>query len=366
MKNTSFLAGALFVLAPVVVLSVPGCSGGNGGIVTPTATPTATTIPTTSSTTVPTTNPTTNPTATPIPTQGPAQTSNLILGNGQRAILTTRTTGTAIAGTLQILSSTATAGIKTRAIPFSFVAGTYVITGTVTPPRGYTMQGNFGTFGAFQMSGLLPTATQTGTYTLTVNGETESGIIPISGQPFPTATPVPTSPGGNYNLTSTLAFSSVSSDSDVLSTPITSFSDLTEGGKITNGTISGAKFQSVALNGTTGPLTGNGTKRVLSGFLVSYESVTNLKTFSVGQVINLNLQTSQFQLAQTTLQGTSFKFAAWRTTSGTATIKSLGTNFISVDVNAHFEPTGFAGGKGSFDLKGTLTGTGLTILNTSA
>ncbi|BCM89919.1 hypothetical protein IAD21_01769 [Abditibacteriota bacterium] len=352
MKNTFFLAGALLVLAPVVVLTVPGCSGGSGGP-SPTATPTST------ATATPSTNPTTGP------TQGPAQTSNLTLGNGQRAVLTSRVTGTAIAGTIQILPAMATAAVKTRAIPFSFTAGTYNFTGTVTPPRGYSIQGNFGSFGAFTMTGQLPTATQAGSYTLTVNGQTESGVIPIPGQPFPT--PVPTSVGGNYNLTGNLTFSNVSSGSDIVSTPLNSFKDLKQGGKLTNSTFNGTKFQSVALNGTTEVLNGNGTARILNVFLSSADlsNISNSTPFSVGQVLQLPASTvsSTVQLSQTTIQGTSIKIVAWRTTSGTATIKAIGTNSVTVELNAHFEPTGFGGGKGSFDLKGTLTGTGLEVKN---
>ncbi len=357
MKNTSLLAGALLALAPIASLTIPGCSGGSSGGPSPTATPTSTAV----ATATPTTNPTTGP------TQGPAQTSNLTLGNGQRAVFTSRVTGTAIAGTIQILPAAANAARTTRAFPFSVTAGTYGYTGTVTPPRAFSVQGNFGSFGSFTMTGLLPTATQPGSFTLTTNGETETGAIPIPGQTFPT--PTPTSVGSNYNLTGNLAFSNVSSGSDVVSTALNSFKDLQQGGKLTNTTYSGTKFQGVALNGTTAVLNGNGTARIVNVFLTSanLSNLSSSKPFSVGDVLSLPATTtsSTVQLSQTTVQGTSIKIVAWRTTSGTATIKAIGTNSLTVELNAHFEPTGFGGGKGSFDLKGTLTGTGLTVENKS-
>lgn len=328
MKHTSFLAGLLLVTAPLAALTIPGCGGGNGGIIGGN---------------------------TPTPTSPAIQTSNLTLGNGQRAILKLTQSGTALTGTIQILASATPA--KTNAINFDITVGTYTITGTVTPPRGYSIQGNFGTFGAFSMTGQLPTATESGSYSLTVNGQTDTGTVP----PYSTsATPAPTS-SGNYKLTGSLTFSDVSSGSDIVSTSISSFNDLPDGGTLTN--ANGGKFQVLALSGASGVSAGNGTTRTLGIGLASYTSPTNLKPFSVGQEIPLNIAAgSVIQLSQTIVTGTSIKAAVWRSSSGSVVVKAIGTNSISLELkNVHFDPTPVVGGKGSFDLKGTLSATGLTV-----
>ncbi len=73
MNKHLFLASALFAAAPVALL-VPGCGGGNGGIVTPTSTPTTTpptNTPAGNATNTPISNATNTPipkTATPVPT----------------------------------------------------------------------------------------------------------------------------------------------------------------------------------------------------------------------------------------------------------------------------------------------------------
>lgn len=207
MKNLSLVAGALLAATPLTVL-MSGCGGSSGGFfATPTPVPTSTPIPTTTGT----------PSA--------QQTSNFTLGNGQRAVLRYTTSGTKINGTLQILASSANA-VKTSAITYTFAVGTYTVTGTFTPPRGFSITGTLNGSPLFTMTGQLPTTTQTGSYSLTVDGQTESGTIPRIGDVTPTATPrpttTPTTPSGG-TVTSNLTFTK-SSDSNFVVVPITTAS----------------------------------------------------------------------------------------------------------------------------------------------
>ncbi len=182
MKHTSLFAGALLTTTPLALL-ISGCGGGNGGgflggnpTATPVVTATATGTPLATATTVPT----------------GAQTSNFTLGNGQRAILTTVVgANNTLSGTIQILAP-ALISRSTKALTTSIKIGTFQITGTFSPPRGFQFTVTDGGQTLFSMSGQLATATQTGSYTLNFNGQTDSGIIPTLGTPFPTATPRPT------------------------------------------------------------------------------------------------------------------------------------------------------------------------------
>ena len=165
--------GGLLIGTPLAALS-SGCGGGNS-LGLPTATPTTTSTAT--------------PTATTA--QATTQTSNFTLSNGQRVILVTKTTGTTITGTLQILAAGAQTA-TTRAVTNTFKVGTFQVTGTFTPPRSYSISVTDNGQPFFSMTGLLPTATQAGSYSLTVNGQTQTGVIPALGSPTATATPKPT------------------------------------------------------------------------------------------------------------------------------------------------------------------------------
>ncbi len=160
---------ALFAIAPIIALS-GGCGGGSGGGIGATPTP--------------------NPTATVTPTAMPVvlfSNSRLALGNGQTGILNATRVGNAVAGTLTVTNS----ANALASISFHIPPNVYNISGTFSPPRGFTFSGTFpAPIGAFSFSGQVPTATQTGTFTLTAAGQTQSGIIPIIASPTPT--PLPT------------------------------------------------------------------------------------------------------------------------------------------------------------------------------
>ena len=199
MQNTVFLkryALPLALIGAVFSSSLVGCGGGSGS---------GSGFPPFGG------NPTPTPTST-TPTPVALTPFAFTLANGQKVTLTGTRTGNNISGTLKVAAKT-TAPFKARlskslitknaTFPFQITAGDYSYTGTVTPPRTFTLNGNFGGLGDFTMTGLLPTATQAGSFSLTTNGVTDTGVIPSPG----TTTPPTTPPTGNIpdgiNLTFT-------------------------------------------------------------------------------------------------------------------------------------------------------------------
>ncbi len=346
MKKPLLLLAALCAAAPLALL-LPGCSGGSSN------------------------NPFANPTTPTVPNPATSQTTNLVLGNGQRAILTTIKNGGNLTGTLQIVPTpvalTKTATKTAAAIPLQFTFGTYVITGTVTPGGAFTISGDFGTLGGpFSMTGQLQTATSDGNYTLKVGGDTETGILPKSGTPFPTTTTPPPS-NGSFKLTGSLIYSAVT-PGEVISTPVTSFKDLKEG-SLTTATFSAplaGTRQNLALNAGTEVLSGNGTTRLFQLTLASstLEAITAglSKGFTVGQNISFNIQNgSILQYSQSSISGTAIGIKVWRSTGGTAVVKAIGPNSATIELqNVQIDPSPIFGGVGSFRLNGTLVATGLT------
>ncbi|RYG68317.1 hypothetical protein EON80_11900 [bacterium] len=205
MKKSLIFSGLL--AATPLALLLPGCSGGLSSV-SPTATPVS------------------NPTSTPTPTTAAPVTTAFVLGNGQRATLVTQQNGTGLTGTLQIQAPLLNVAStrQSNALNYTFRVGTYQITGTFTPPRGFNITGTDGGQPLFTMTGQFSTTTETGSYTVKVNGQTDTGTIPKIGQTTPTATPTTrptttptTKPSGVVaNLTI-----KPSADSGFVSVPIT-------------------------------------------------------------------------------------------------------------------------------------------------
>ena len=206
------LALTLALTGAVLPLTLIGCGGGGGGLLSPR----------------PTTRP--NPTATSSPTTPIALTpTTFTLQNGQRVTLTGTRTGNALAGKLAVAAAPQpklASGAQNATFPFQIAVGEYGFTGTFTPPRGFSITGNFGSLGNFNMSGQLQTATENGSYSLTTNGVTDSGILPATGNPpAPNATATPTPPTSGYQITALtpLTFTDVTAGSPIVTTPIASF-----------------------------------------------------------------------------------------------------------------------------------------------
>ncbi len=161
------------VLTPIVFLS-GGCGGGSGGGLfgTPTATPV--------------------PAAVTLLSNAP-----IALGNGQTGTLNATRIGNAVTGTLTVANTSRAALKQTSAISFNIPPNVYNITGSFSPPRGFTLTGTFpAPIGAFSLSGQTPTTTDTGSFSLTAAGQTQSGTLPVISTPTvtpttPTATPAP-------------------------------------------------------------------------------------------------------------------------------------------------------------------------------
>lgn len=305
----------------VLGIVLTGCSGsGTGGAFQPNATPTPTA------------------TATPTTPQPAAQVSNLTLGNGQRAILTTTVDGNnKITGSVQILAPAvvpAVAKIGTKAFSFSIPLSTYgIVSGTFTPPRSYNITGNFGALGSFSMSGLLPTTTQEGTYTLSVNGQTESGIIAKVGQTFPTPTPNPTTqpttpPGGTVNITFT-----PSSDSNFVNVPALPKFTIVQAAP--DYKLLGIILQSDVQIGKDGIYLAAALEAKPNGFV-------DLSSFSATGYIYNTLPSGVIK--------------SFLPESGTISIVSLSSTSATIRfTDAVYRATGASNGKGSVKLNGTVT-----------
>ncbi len=169
------------------------------------------------------------------------QTSNFTLENGQRAVLVASRKGTKLSGTMQILAPlalprTLAKTTSTSALTSAFKIGTFSISGVFTPERSFKISVKDGSETLFSMTGLFPTATDAGSYNLkTVNGQTDSGVIPRIGDATPAVTPAPTTPSpAPTNPTGSakidLAFTT-SADSNYIKVPLTT-AEFTQAGGI--------------------------------------------------------------------------------------------------------------------------------------
>ena len=296
------------------------------------------------------------------------------LGNGQRVTLTGTRTGTALKGNLKVLAATAqprlATGSQNVAFPFSIAIGDYGYTGTLTPPRGFTINGNFGSLGSFQMSGQLQTATQDGSYSLTSNGTTDTGILPASGGTMPP--PPVTPPAGNYAVTGNLTLTDITPGSAVVASPFNSF--VTTGAKGTLGN-STAGNQALSLGAPDSNPMNNGTNSSLQRSIsvgINSAFATNPPTlvpFSVPQRFPLGQNFSNLvQYSQASVNGTAIGIRLWRAVSGEVVLRAIGTNSASVElVNVRMRGLNINGTvdttAGEFTLNGPLNATGLTVEN---
>ena len=355
-KLTLALIGAL---VPVVLV---GCGGGNG--FSPAKTQSGP-------------QPTARPTATPAPGAPIALTpTTFTLGNGQRVTLTGTRMGTQLKGNLKVEAaplSRLQTGSQNVAFPFSIAIGNYGYTGTLTPPRGFTINGNFGALGSFQMSGQLQTATQNGSYSLTTNGTTDTGILPATGAtPTSTATPIPTTApaAGSFKLTGDLRFTNATAGSPVITAPLNSFLDPGTG---TFGKSAATPSQSVSFGAIDKKFNGNGTNSgVERGLSISVVSgilnPTAPAPLSVNQRFDLaqNRSFNIVQYTQSSVNGTAISFRFWRATAGELVVRALGTNSITLELVAvRMQSLTITGAPdasaGEFNLAGTVTATGLTV-----
>lgn len=140
--------------------------------------------------------------ATPgnIPTQTLQQrsVSSVDFGNGQTGSLNLTRQGNQVDGELTISNPSPT--LRSQALSRSLQFGSYALTGSFTPPKGFSVTGNFpAPIGTFTVSGNFPSLTEPGSATLEANGETVSIELPALNtipspsptSPSPTASPSP-------------------------------------------------------------------------------------------------------------------------------------------------------------------------------
>lgn len=127
----------------------------------------------------------------------------LNLGNGQATSIKMQIQGQQISGELVVAEKS----LQTQLFSHTLMIGRYAFTGSFSPPRGFTMRGNFPEpAGMFNLTGTLPTQTEPGNFTFTQGGETVSDILPAFNSlpsqpaqtspalPQPTSSPLPVDP----------------------------------------------------------------------------------------------------------------------------------------------------------------------------
>jgi hypothetical protein len=343
--NKKILGLGLGIVAAIAPMTLLGCGGGGGnGLTTPT---------------------------TPAPQNVSAP---VTFESGQTATLNLSVQGTTVTGTL-VVNPVATTAQAPRAITTILTTGSYSIVGTFTPPRSYTVSGSIPPAGPFTVTGLIPTATEAGSYTVTVGGETTTGVIPATGTPgTPTATPTATPttpPAGGVGAIANLTVSNVSSGSNFPSGPITSFNGVSTG-TLTTVTLgagsSAAQSQNLSFTGRDGSTTGTGERQLVVALTAS--DLSNLmnpviRKFFVGQQLRAGTFSNRINFGLSRVQGTSFSFGFWDAdATGLVTVTAVGTDSITLSFeNLKFNPTPVNGGTGTFNLSGTLQLTDLAVVN---
>ena len=103
------------------------------------------------------------------------------LSANQTGRLNVRLRGITVEGDLIVNAATGpNPGPRPGALPFNVPAGTYALTGNFTPPRGFTLNGDFpAPLGAFSVTGQIPSGdTDPGSFSITAGGQTVSGTFP--------------------------------------------------------------------------------------------------------------------------------------------------------------------------------------------
>lgn len=169
------------------------------------------------------------------------------LGGGQTAILDI-TVGNDGGAT----GTVAVAGPNVPAQAVTIAPGVYDVTGTVDPATGaFNMSGNFPGVGPLGISGQLPTGTNQGTYQMTVNGQSFSGVVQSASQGVPN----PPS-GGGATSGGTGGTTSTGGGSSGTGTGGTTSTGGTTGTSSTGGTTGGAGgTQRLIQGGTLAPFT---------------------------------------------------------------------------------------------------------------
>ncbi len=301
------------------------------------------------------------PTSTfPVPTSTPASQSfsaPVTLANGQTGTLALRLQNGRATGTLKVDSRrVADAVARLAVISLVIPSGTYPISGTFTPPRGFSVSGSFpAPIGSFSISGTIPTPTQTGAFTLRAAGQSTNGIIPVIGT-VPTPIPQPTTAGtpSGTPLPTVRGTLNVTFSNSTINASSAPFN-----GPAANGFIGIPSSPKGNFLGVYGTGVGTAAFRSFTVNVLNTISGGGYSPFTVGQSFGfgsngINLP-GQAAINYSTTVGV--RAAIFSATSGTLTITAVSANSISYKLqNVHLGP-GIVnpGGTGSFTLNGTGT-----------
>ena len=172
------------------------------------------------------------------------------LANGQYVTLNLTRTSNNLSGTAKISNTfprTLRGGATNLTLPFQIPEGTYNVSGAFAAPSSFTLTGTAGDVGAFTLTGTFPISISDGTYSLSIGGITETGVIPVGGAvanttPTPTATVV--GAVSNYRLSANLVISNgggLTFEPRDVDTGANAFTDFSGGGFLT-GTGTGRQF----------------------------------------------------------------------------------------------------------------------------
>lgn len=213
------------------------------------------------------------------------------LGGGQTAVLdfTAGNAGQAT-GTMTV----AAANVQAQAV--TIAPGVYDLTGTVDPTTGaFNFSGNFPGVGPFAISGQLGSGVAQGSYQVTVNGQTFSGVVQSASQGVPnppsgatTGTTGTTSTGGTTGTTSTGGTTGTTSTGGTTGTTSTggTTGGTTGGGGGTQRLIQGGTLAPFtfspdgAYNGVNPPVTGTS---LISGAAVTGSSTDNTVSIAINE-----------------------------------------------------------------------------------
>jgi hypothetical protein len=335
MKRQWLLAtGAALSVVPMMSL-MTGCNGDNdnGGPFVPTPTATATAVP------------------TGVAPQNFSAPVNL--GSGRNGTLNLQVQGTQVTGNLVVRSAQTLVG--TRAFSFAIPAGTYSFTGTFSPPRNFSVSGNFpAPTGNFSINGSLPTATSTGSFTVTAAGQTATGTIPaLNATPTATATPINPTPSPTSVTPGTGSASFTFSNVSGSNVNTSRFSLDRIEGALNNKGVSGQ--MNIASIIAADIVTGQ-SQRLVN---VTVPSATKL---AVGQTFAIPTSGGTVVYTESSVSTTGVSTRIWNAVSGSMKIEAIGANNITVSfqsVRMQALAAGGSQGTGSFTFGGSVAANNL-------
>jgi hypothetical protein len=256
------------------------------------------------------------------------------LSSAQRGSLDMVIDGNTVRGSLTVEPPS---DALTRALTFRIPAGLIGVSGTLTAPRSFRVSGGFLSTGQVipvEITGTIPTAQETGTYLVRVNGQTASGTIPVITTPLPLPSPSPSAtPNASASPTST-AVSPVGSVDVSFSSPSSTNANLTPfrvdtfGGGIFNTTPSNGFYRIVvSANDLRGDLSQVGDiSRYIQIEISSRDRFVTGQSFRIGSGAFVTYSETERGSNNTLINRN------WNGKSGTLKIMSVESNSVSLQI----------------------------------